>query len=78
MTSSPGSTKPMKAESMPSFAPVVMVTSFSGSRVRPKKGEYASAKAFFRRGLPLVGEYWLHSTLSRAPLAASMTNWGGL
>ena len=25
-----------------------------------------------------VGEYWLHSTLSRASLAASVTNFGGL
>lgn len=37
---------------MPSFAPVVIVTSVSGFMVRPKKGEYASARAFFSRGLP--------------------------
>lgn len=96
MTSSPGSMKPMNALSIPSFAPVVMDTSVSGFRVRPKNGEYASARAFFRRGRPyhhyehtpdcdmifvactLVGEYWLHSTRSRASFAASMANLGGL
>lgn len=36
----------------PSFAPVVIVTSVSGSKVRPKDAEYASAMAFFRRGRP--------------------------
>lgn len=87
----------MKAESMPSFAPVVIVTSLSGSSVRPKDLEYASAIAFFSLGRPywrhlaccphshgnstsrtLVGEYWLHSTLPKASLAASRTNSGGL
>ena len=36
----------------PSLAPVVMVTSVSGFRVRPKNGEYAAATAAFNRGLP--------------------------
>lgn len=48
----------MKALSMPSLAPVVMVTSVSGSIVLPKKGEYALAMACFSRGRPLVGLYW--------------------
>ena len=39
MTSSPGSTKAMKALSMPSFAPVVMVTSVFGLISLPKNGE---------------------------------------
>lgn len=39
MTSSPGSTKPMKADRMPSFAPVVTTISAAGSSVRPKNGE---------------------------------------
>ena len=39
MTSSPASRKPIKAESIPSLAPVVIVTSVSGFKVRPKKGE---------------------------------------
>jgi hypothetical protein len=55
-----------------------MVTSVSGFNVLPKKGEYASAIAFFSLGLPFVGEYWLHSTLSSALFAASMMNCGGL
>ena len=38
----------------PSFAPVVIVTSVSGFSWRPKNGEYASARAFFRRGRPYV------------------------
>jgi hypothetical protein len=38
----------------PSFAPVVIVTSVSGLSCRPKKGEYASAMAFFNRGLPYL------------------------
>ena len=37
---------------IPSFAPVVIVTSVSGLSVRPKNGEYASAMAFFSRGRP--------------------------
>ena len=95
MTSSPGSMNAMKALSIPSLAPVVMVTSVSGSMVRPKNGEYALAIAFFNRGRPyswpvrrliltsgsqltLVGEYWLQSTLFKASLAASVTNFGGL
>ena len=57
ITSSPGSMKPMNALSIPSFAPVVMVTSVSGLMVRSKKGEYAFAMAFLRRGRPFVGEY---------------------
>lgn len=64
--------------SSPSFAPVVMVTSVSGLSCRPQSGVYASAIAFFSRGRPLVGEYWLHSTLSKASFAAFMMNWGGL
>ena len=39
MTSSPGSMKAMKALSMPSFAPVVMVTSVFGLISLPKNGE---------------------------------------
>lgn len=62
----------------PSLAPVVMVTSVSGSSLRPQVGEYASAMAFLRRGRPLVGLYWLHSTRSRASLAAWIMNGGGL
>lgn len=38
-TSSPGSMNAMKALSMPSLAPVVIVTSLSGSILRPQKGE---------------------------------------
>lgn len=34
--------------------------------------------AFFSLGRPFVGEYWLHSTRSRADLAASRMNLGGL
>lgn len=34
--------------------------------------------ACFSLGLPLVGEYWLHSTRSSASLAASRMNLGGL
>ena len=52
MTSSPGSMNAMKALSMPSFAPVVMVTSVFGLISLPKKGEYESAIAFFNRGRP--------------------------
>ena len=52
MTSSPGSIKAMNALSMPSLAPVVMVTSVSGFIFLAKKGEYASAIAFFNRGRP--------------------------
>ncbi len=52
MTSSPGSINPIKALSIPSLAPVVMVTSVSGFIFLPKKGEYASAIAFFNRGRP--------------------------
>lgn len=52
MTSSPGSTNAIKALSIPSFAPVVIVTSVSGSIPLPKNGEYASAIAFFNRGRP--------------------------
>ena len=52
MTSSPGSIKAMKALSIPSFAPVVIVTSVSEFIFRSKKGEYASAIAFFNRGRP--------------------------
>lgn len=37
---------------LPSFAPVVIVTSFSGSNSRPKNGEYEFAIAFFSRGRP--------------------------
>lgn len=54
MTSSPGSTKPMKAHNIPSFAPVVMVTSVSGLISFPKNGEYAFAMAFFSRGRPCL------------------------
>ena len=73
ITSSPSSMNPMKALNIPitnqymhsgmiailqpSFAPVVIVTSISGSSFRPHKGEYEFAIAFLRRGLPLVGEY---------------------
>ena len=39
MTSSPDSIKAMNALSMPSFAPVVMVTSVSGLISLPKNGE---------------------------------------
>lgn len=39
ITSSPGSMKAMKALSMPSFAPVVIVISVSGFNLRPQKGE---------------------------------------
>lgn len=39
MTSSPGSMNAMKALSMPSFAPVVMVTSVFGLISLPKNGE---------------------------------------
>jgi len=39
MTSSPGSMKAMNALSMPSFAPVVMVTSVFGLISFPKNGE---------------------------------------
>ena len=39
MTSSPGSMNAMKALSMPSFAPVVMVTSVFGLSSLPKNGE---------------------------------------
>ncbi|KUI73778.1 hypothetical protein VM1G_11930 [Cytospora mali] len=78
MTSSPGSMKAMNALSMPSFAPVVMVTSVSGSSLRPQCGAYASAMACLRRGRPLVGEYWLQSTRFSASLAASRMNCGGL
>ena len=39
MTSSPGSMNAMKALSMPSFAPVVMVTSMFGLISLPKNGE---------------------------------------
>lgn len=38
MTSSPGSMNAMNALSMPSFAPVVIVTSVSGLSFRPQKG----------------------------------------
>lgn len=38
----------------PSFAPVVIVTSVSGFSWRSKNGEYASARAFFRRGRPYL------------------------
>ena len=41
----------------PSLAPAVMITSDSGFRVRPNKGEYAAARAFLNLGLPLDGEY---------------------
>ena len=34
--------------------------------------------AFFNRGRPLVGAYWLQSARSNAALAASVTNEGGL
>lgn len=54
MTSSPGSMKAIKALSMPSFAPVVMVTSVFGLTSRPRNGEYAFAIAFFNRGRPLI------------------------
>src|SRR5436305_1936427 len=69
---------PMNAESIPSFAPVVIVTSVSGSSCLPKNGEYAAAIAFLSRGLPLVGEYWLQLTSSNDLFAASRTNFGGL
>ena len=46
--------KAMKALSMPSFAPVVMVTSVLGLTSRPRKGEYASAIAFFNLGRPFI------------------------
>ena len=62
----------------PSFAPVVIVTSVSGSNLRPQYGAYASEIAFFSRGLPLVGLYWLQSTRLRASLAALMMKGGGL
>ncbi len=78
MTSSPSSRNAMNALSMPSLAPVVIVTSVSGSIVRPQNGVYESAMAFFSRGRPLVGEYWLQSTRSSASLAASRMNLGGL
>lgn len=39
ITSSPGSMNAMKALSMPSFAPVVMVTSVFGLISLPKNGE---------------------------------------
>jgi hypothetical protein len=42
---------------VPSFAPVVIVTSVSGFSCLPQSGEYASAIAFFSLGRPLVGEY---------------------
>lgn len=64
--------------SIPSFAPVVIVTSVTGSIFLPQNGEYASARAFFKDGRPVVGEYWLQSTLSKAALAASVMNFGGL
>ena len=51
-TSSPTSINPMKALSIPSFAPVVMVTSVFGLISLPKNGEYASAIAFFNLGRP--------------------------
>lgn len=55
-----------------------MVISVSGSNCRPHNGEYESAIAFFKRGRPLVGEYWLQSTLSSASFAAFRMNCGGL
>ena len=54
ITSSPGSMKAMKALNMPSFAPVVMVTSVLAFTSRPRKGEYASAIALFNLGRPLI------------------------
>jgi hypothetical protein len=42
---------------IPSFAPVVIVTSVSGFNCLPQCGEYASAIAFFSLGRPFVGEY---------------------
>ena len=39
ITSSPGSKNPIKVLNIPSFAPLVMVTSVSGSILRPKDGE---------------------------------------
>ena len=94
ITSSPSSINAMKALNIPaccqsvqscldnvdqpSFAPVVIVTSVSGFSFRPHSGEYESAIAFFRRGRPLVGEYWLQSTFVRASWAACIINSGGL
>jgi len=45
----------MNALSIPSLAPVVIVTSVSGLSVLPKNGEYASAMAFFSLGRPYIG-----------------------
>ena len=42
----------MIALSIPSFAPVVMEISVTGSITLPNRGEYVSAKAFFSRGRP--------------------------
>lgn len=44
--------KAIKALSMPSLAPVVIVTSVLGSTSRPRNGEYAFAIAFFNLGRP--------------------------
>jgi hypothetical protein len=52
MSINPNTTVVLKAG--PSFAPVVIVTSVSGSNWRPKDGEYASARAFFKRGRPCI------------------------
>ena len=52
ITSSPCSRKPMNALNIPSFAPVVIVTSVSGLIDFPKNGEYALAIAFFSLGRP--------------------------
>lgn len=65
-------------QNQPSLAPVVMVTSVSGSSFRPQYGEYASAMAFFSLGRPLVGLYWLQSTRSSAAFAAFRMKSGGL
>jgi len=42
----------MNALSMPSFAPVVIVTSVFGFSSLPQNGEYESAIAFFNLGRP--------------------------
>jgi hypothetical protein len=42
---------------VPSFAPVVIVTSVSGFSCLPQSGEYASAIAFLSLGRPFVGAY---------------------
>lgn len=72
MISSPGSMKAMKALRQPSFAPLVMVISVLGFSSLPKKGEYASAIAFFNLGRPWMnisptpssrGHFCIKSTL---------------